>query len=52
MSRKKLIMIGMIVGSIVGGYAPSFFGVDGIVTSLLGSTAGGTLGIWIAYQFS
>lgn len=52
MSRKKLIMIGMIVGSIVGGYAPSLFGVDGIVTSLLGSTAGGILGIWIAYRLS
>jgi hypothetical protein len=52
MSRKKLIMLGMIVGSIGGGYAPSLFGVDGFMTSLLGSTAGGILGIWIAYRLS
>ena len=51
MSRKKLIMIGMVAGSIAGGYAPSLFGVDGLMTSLLGSTAGGLLGIWIAYRF-
>jgi hypothetical protein len=50
MSRKKLIMIGMVAGSIAGGYAPSLFGVDGFMTSLLGSTAGGLLGIWIAYR--
>jgi ABC-type lipoprotein release transport system permease subunit len=52
MSRKKLIMLGMIVGSIAGGYVPSLFGVDGLMTSLLGSTAGGLLGIWITYQIS
>jgi hypothetical protein len=50
MSRKKLIMIGMIVGSIVGGYTPSLFGIDGLMTLLLGSTAGGLLGIWITYR--
>jgi hypothetical protein len=50
MSRKKLIMTGMVVGSIVGGYAPSLFGADGFMASLLGGTAGGVLGIWIAYR--
>jgi ABC-type lipoprotein release transport system permease subunit len=52
MSRKKLIMFGMVVGSIAGGYAPSLFGVDGLMTSLLGSTAGGILGMLIAYRLS
>jgi hypothetical protein len=50
MSRKKLIMIGMIVGSIAGGYAPSLFGIDGLMASLLGSTVGGLLVIWITYR--
>jgi len=45
-------MFGMVVGSIAGGYAPSLFGVDGLMTSLLGSTAGGILGILIAYRIS
>lgn len=52
MSEKKLIMIGMIAGSVAGGYAPSLFGVDGIMISLLAGTAGGILGIWIAYRLS
>lgn len=42
----------MIIGSISGGYAPSLFGVDGLMISLLTSTAGGLRGIWIAYRFS
>ena len=52
MSRKKLVMLGMVVGSIAGGYAPSLFGFDGLMTSLLGSTIGGLLGVWITYQLS
>jgi hypothetical protein len=51
-SRKKLIMLGMIAGSIAGGYAPSLFGVDGLMASLLSSIAGGLLGVWITYQLS
>ena len=53
MSRKKMIMFGMFVGSIAGGYIPSLFGVDDLsMISLLGSFVGGILGIWIAYKLS
>ena len=52
MSRKKLIMIGMIVGSIVGGYLPALFGHDELMVSLLGSFIGGIIGVWIGYKFS
>jgi len=52
MSRKKLIMIGMIVGSIVGGYLPALFGFDELMVSLLGSFIGGIIGVWIGYKFS
>jgi hypothetical protein len=52
MSRKKLILLGMIIGSFAGGYAPSLFGFDDFTASLLGSTAGGLLGIWIGYKLS
>jgi len=52
MSRKKLIMLGMVVGSIVGGYLPALFGFDGPMISLLGSLIGGVVGVWIGYRFS
>jgi hypothetical protein len=53
MSRKTMIMIGMIIGSIAGGYLPGLLGADAFsLTSLLGSGAGGILGIWIAFQLT
>jgi len=46
-------MLGMIVGSFTGGYMPSLLGADSFsLTSLLGSVAGGILGIWIAYTLT
>ena len=50
MSRKTLIMIGMVLGSIAGGYAPMLLGADSIFASLIGSAMGGFLGIWGAYR--
>jgi phage tail tape-measure protein len=52
MSRKKLIILGMVAGSIVGGYLPAQLGFDGLMVSLLGSLTGGIIGIWIGYKFS
>jgi hypothetical protein len=52
MSRKKLIMLGMVAGSIVGGYVPALFGLDGLMVSFLGSFIGGIIGVWIGYRFS
>ncbi len=52
MSQKKLIMLGMIAGSVAGGYVPSLWGADDFVTALLGGLVGGILGIWIAYKLS
>jgi hypothetical protein len=53
MSRKTMIMIGMIIGSIAGGYLPGLLGADAFsLSSLLGSGAGGILGIWIAFQLT
>ena len=51
MSRKKLIMLGMVVGSIAGGYLPALFGLDGFMVSLLGSIIGVIIGIWVGYRF-
>jgi outer membrane lipoprotein SlyB len=53
MSRKTMIMIGMIIGSVAGGYLSGLLGADAFsLTSLLGSVAGGILGIWIAFQLT
>ena len=52
MPRKKLIMLGMVAGSIAGGYLPALFGLDGLMVSLLGSFIGGIIGIWIGYKYS
>jgi len=42
----------MVGGSIAGGYIPAFFGIDDLMISLLGSTIGGILGIWIGFKLS
>lgn len=53
MPAKPLITIGLIMGSIIGGYIPTFFGA-GIFSysSLLGSGIGAILGIYLAYKLS
>ncbi len=53
MSRKAMIMFGMIIGSFAGGYLPGLLGTDEFsLASLLGSGAGGILGICIAFQLT
>jgi len=51
MSSKKLIWIGMMVGSTIGGFIPALwhagmFSVSGIILS----TVGGIAGIWAGYR--
>ena len=43
-------MIGMVIGSIAGGYAPLLLGAGSLAASLAGSTVGGFLGMWTAYK--
>ncbi len=52
MSRKKFILLGMFIGSFAGGYAPSLLGVNDLMVSLLCSTVGGIIGIWIGYRLA
>lgn len=52
MSSKSIVMLGMIVGSIIGGYFPVLFGASFLsLWSLFGSAIGGLLGIWITYKW-
>ena len=53
MSRKAIIIMGMIGGSFAGGYVAILFGIEAIsFSSFLVSTAGGIFGIWIAFKVS
>jgi hypothetical protein len=48
---KLFIGIGLVVGSIAGGYLPVLWGGSVFsITSILTSTAGGLLGIFLGYQ--
>ncbi len=53
MSPKAFVMLGLVVGSVVGGYAPELFGIGSIsYTGVLTSTIGGIVGIYLAYKIS
>ncbi len=53
MSRKTLVMGGMVIGSLAGGYIPVIFGAGLLsFTSVIGNAIGGLIGIWIAYKLT
>ena len=48
---KRVIMLGMVFGSTLGGYLPTLFGIDAFsMTSVLCGALGGILGIWFAFK--
>lgn len=52
-SSKSLAMIGMIVGSLIGGYIPVLFGADLLsLISVITTAIGGILGVWLALKIS
>lgn len=53
MSTKTAVMIGMTVGSIIGGYIPVLFGASMLsMISIFTTAIGGFLGIWIGWKLS
>jgi len=53
MESKKLIYLGMLVGSAIGGFVPSLWGDSYLSFSSIVFTAiGGFLGIWLGYRLS
>ncbi len=53
MSRKFLVLTGMTIGSIAGGYIPVLFGADLFsFTSIIFNAIGGIAGIWISYKLT
>jgi hypothetical protein len=49
--KGSLTMLGMIVGSTLGGIAPMLYG-GGMISSLACGTIGGVLGVWAGLRFS
>ncbi len=49
--QKVFITLGMLVGSVLGGYLPVLFGAGLFsITSVITSTIGGLLGIYVGYR--
>lgn len=49
--NKKVVMLGMVFGSSLGGYLPTLFGAAVFsFSSILGGAIGGILGIWLSYR--
>jgi len=49
---KKVINLGMIFGSIIGGYIPTLWGASAFsLSSVLCAALGGILGIWMCYRY-
>lgn len=53
MDSKKMIWLGMIVGSAAGGYVPLMWGGSAFsFSSIVLAAVGGFLGIWFGYKIS
>jgi len=48
---KRIIMIGMVFGSVIGGYIPTIFGAGAFsITSIIFGAVGGIVGIWLTFR--
>ncbi|MGB4965912.1 MAG: hypothetical protein WBO77_02275 [Microgenomates group bacterium] len=51
MTPKFWVLVGLTVGSLIGGYIPTFFGASFLsLRPLVGNTVGGIVGIYVSYQ--
>jgi hypothetical protein len=51
MSLKSIVLLGMLIGSTIGGLIPALWGSELLsFSAILGNLIGGVLGIWIAYK--
>ena len=51
MERKKLVWIGLFIGSTIGGFIPSLWDSSFVsMSGVIGSAIGGFLGIWAGWK--
>jgi len=49
---KKIIILGMVFGSMIFGYIPTLFGANPFsISSVICGAIGGILGIWLTFKF-
>ncbi len=49
--NKSVIMLGMFLGSAIGGYIPTIFGAGMFsLVSIICTAVGGIFGIWLTYR--
>lgn len=50
---KKLVWIGMLIGSSIGGFIPTLWGAGFLsFSSIILTAVGGMIGIWVGYKLS
>jgi len=50
---KRLLMMGVLIGSLIGGCVPSLFGAGFLsLWGIVGGTVGAILGLWITYRIA
>lgn len=48
---KKIIILGMIFGSNIGGYVPAIFGANLFsISSIFCAALGGIIGVWLSFR--
>lgn len=53
MSRRFMLLFGLTLGSVVGGYVPCLWGDDGLsFTGVLTGAVGAIVGVWVAYRYT
>jgi uncharacterized membrane protein YeaQ/YmgE (transglycosylase-associated protein family) len=53
MNTNKFIMVGATVGLFLGSFIPTFWGESEFsISSILFSTLGGAIGVWIAFKLT
>lgn len=53
MDSKKIVLIGMTIGSLIGGFVPMLWGAGTFsMASLIGNAFGGIVGIYLGFQVS
>ena len=53
MSEKSIVMIGLVVGSAIGGYIPILLGASFLsYSSVIGNAIGGLIGVYIGYKIA
>lgn len=52
MTRKRLIGLGILVGSTVGGYLPGLWGAGAFsISGIIFGTLGALAGVWFGYNY-